>query len=158
MISVGLVGLDELSARETTVFQMVVRGLRNRQISEELCITERTAKFHVRNLLAKCGCRTRSELLALCLSRALGIESEPIRLVRRRESQRKWEAAQRDRDAGVPVSELAKKYSVSGVTIYAHTQPNKAEPKARRAGHRKRLERLIEWEKVFGQRSHAAAP
>jgi DNA-binding NarL/FixJ family response regulator len=85
MISVGLVGLDELSARETTVFQMVVRGLRNRQISEELCITERTAKFHVRNLLAKCGCRTRSELLALCLSRALGIESEPIRLVRRRE-------------------------------------------------------------------------
>jgi DNA-binding NarL/FixJ family response regulator len=75
-ISLELVGLNELSAREKTVFELAVRGLSNRKISEDLCIAERTAKFHIGNLLAKCGCRTRMELLSLCLSRALGIESE----------------------------------------------------------------------------------
>jgi len=115
---VGLVGLDELNATETTVFELVVRGLPISQISKELCVYERAAQFHVSNLLSRFGCRSRSELLALCLCRALGIESE---------LQRKWKAAQRDRAAGVPVSELAKKYSVSRVTIYKRTQPARDE-------------------------------
>jgi DNA-binding CsgD family transcriptional regulator len=95
-ISLELVGLSELSAREKAVFELVVRGLSNRKISEELCITERTAKFHAGKLLAKCGRRARIELLALCLSGAQGIEPEPI-AVRRRELKGK----RSERDAAV---------------------------------------------------------
>jgi Bacterial regulatory proteins, luxR family len=40
----ALVGLNELSAREKTVFELVVRGLSNRKISEELCIADRTGQ------------------------------------------------------------------------------------------------------------------
>jgi DNA-binding CsgD family transcriptional regulator len=150
-ISLALVGLNELSGREKTVFELVVRGLPNRQISEELCITERTAKFHIGNLLAKCGCRTRIELLSLCLSRALGIEpernTEPA--CRRRAprhataSRRELQRKRREEDA-----EVARQQAM-------------AEAEARRAGTGKRnrtIARLIAWEKVFGQRSHAAAP
>jgi DNA-binding CsgD family transcriptional regulator len=147
-ISLALVGLSDLSAREKTVFELVVRGLRNRQIGEELCITERTVKSHVGNLLAKCGCSSRAELLAVCLSRALGIESEPNneatrgrQAVRRRESQRK----RRERDA-----EVTRRQAMA-----------MAEAEAQRAGTGKRsrsIARLIAWEKVFGQRSHAPAP
>jgi hypothetical protein len=32
-----------------------------------------------------------------------------------------WEAVQRDRDAGIPVSQLEKKYGVSNPTIYTRT-------------------------------------
>jgi DNA-binding CsgD family transcriptional regulator len=153
-ISLELVGLNELSAREKTVFELVVRGLRNRQISEELCITERTTKFHVGNLLAKCGCSSRIELLAVCLSRALGIEPERNTdltrrqalaardVARRRELQRK----RREEDA-----EVTRRQAVAMAT---------AEAEARCAGTGKRsrrIARLIAFEKVFGQRSHAPA-
>jgi len=36
-----------------------------------------------------------------------------------------WEAVQRDRDAGTPVSELEKKYGVSNPTIYTKTHGSK---------------------------------
>jgi DNA-binding CsgD family transcriptional regulator len=153
-ISLALVGLNELSAREKTFFELVVRGLSNRKISGELCIAESTAKFHIGNLLAKCGCRSRIELLALCLSRALGIEPEPIneatrrqavrrrelKGMRRRESQRK----RRERDA-----EVTRRQAMA----IAEAEARCAEP-----GKRGRIACLIAWEKVFGQRSHAPAP
>ena len=149
-ISLELVGLNELSAREKTVFELVVRGLPNRQISEELCITERTAKFHIGNLLAKCGCRTRIELLSLCLSRALGIEPE-----------RNTEPACREAvaDRGARRTELQRKRREEDAEVTRRQAM--AEAEARRAGTGKRnrtIARLIAWEKVFGQRSHAAAP
>ena len=148
-ISLALVGLNELSGREKTVFELVVRGLPNRQISEELCITERTAKFHIGNLLAKCGCRTRIELLSLCLSRALGIEPE-----------RNTEPACRR----APWSATASRRELQRKRREEHAEVTRqqamAEAEAQRAGTGKRsrsIARLIAWEKVFGKRSHAAA-
>jgi hypothetical protein len=46
-----------------------------------------------------------------------------------------WAAVQRDRDAGIPVSELEKKYGVSNPTIYTHT--HKANGNGRAGGGKK---------------------
>jgi hypothetical protein len=39
-----------------------------------------------------------------------------------------WDAVQRDRDAGIPVSELEKKYGISNSWIYTKTHANGAQP------------------------------
>ena len=44
-----------LSERETEVLRMVARGLANKQIAQELNITEKTVKAHVSSVLAKLG-------------------------------------------------------------------------------------------------------
>ena len=42
-----------LTDREVTLVRALARGLSNRQISEELWITEQTVKFHLRNIYRK---------------------------------------------------------------------------------------------------------
>ena len=42
-----------LTDREVTLVQAVARGLSNKQISQELWITEETVKFHLRNIYRK---------------------------------------------------------------------------------------------------------
>lgn len=58
--------LSRLTAREQDVLAAVARGLSNRAIADELGITERTARTHVSNILAKLGLasRTQAALLA----------------------------------------------------------------------------------------------
>jgi DNA-binding NarL/FixJ family response regulator len=46
-------GLDQLTAREREVLAALGRGLTNRQLAEELYISEKTVKTHVSSLLAK---------------------------------------------------------------------------------------------------------
>lgn len=58
-----------LSAREQQVLRFVVSGARNRDIAEQLGISENTVKFHVSNLLRKTSSRNRGELAALALPR-----------------------------------------------------------------------------------------
>ena len=48
-------GLDGLTARETDVLALIAEGLSNRQISEDLALTETTVKDDVSALLAKLG-------------------------------------------------------------------------------------------------------
>jgi DNA-binding NarL/FixJ family response regulator len=50
-----------LTPREREVLGMVAAGLTNRQIAGELFLSPRTVDMHVRNLLAKLGCHTRTE-------------------------------------------------------------------------------------------------
>jgi DNA-binding CsgD family transcriptional regulator len=50
-----------LSRRELEVMRLVAAGRTNREIAQELFISPRTVDMHVRNILAKLGCRSRVE-------------------------------------------------------------------------------------------------
>jgi len=52
----------DLSSREREVLGLIITEKTNAEIAEELCISENTVKFHVRNLLQKTGCKNRKEL------------------------------------------------------------------------------------------------
>jgi len=52
------------TAREREIADCLRKGCTNRQIADLLGISERTAKFHVSNLLRKCGIGNRRELSA----------------------------------------------------------------------------------------------
>ena len=54
----------ELSARETEVLQLLLRGATNEKIGSSLQIAPSTAIFHVKRLMAKTGARNRTELVA----------------------------------------------------------------------------------------------
>jgi non-specific serine/threonine protein kinase len=54
----------KLTRREQQVAALVARGLTNRQIAEQLAISERTADNHVANVLKKLGLRSRDEVPA----------------------------------------------------------------------------------------------
>ncbi len=55
---------DILTPREWEVLALVREGLSNEQIAERLGITERTARFHVSEILSKLGVSTRQEAAA----------------------------------------------------------------------------------------------
>jgi predicted ATPase/DNA-binding NarL/FixJ family response regulator len=50
-----------LSRRELEVMQLVASGRTNREIAEQLVLSRRTIDMHVRNILAKLDCRSRTE-------------------------------------------------------------------------------------------------
>jgi DNA-binding NarL/FixJ family response regulator len=52
---------SDLTERERSVLALVARGLSNRAIADELGITERTARTHVSNILAKLGLASRTQ-------------------------------------------------------------------------------------------------
>jgi len=60
----GPQALRTLSPRELDVLTELARGLRNQEIAARLHITEHTVKFHVANILAKLGARSRGEAAA----------------------------------------------------------------------------------------------
>jgi DNA-binding NarL/FixJ family response regulator len=65
-----LPGTTRLSRREREVFDLLLENLSNKQIAAKLQLSERTAKFHVSNLLAKYGVKRRADLIVLCLSQS----------------------------------------------------------------------------------------
>jgi len=54
---------QSLTAREGQVLQLIFRQLSNKDIAKQLKISERTAKFHVSNVLSKLGLENRRKLL-----------------------------------------------------------------------------------------------
>ncbi|MET0600575.1 MAG: LuxR C-terminal-related transcriptional regulator, partial [Baekduia sp.] len=50
-----------LSRRELEVMRLAASGLTNREIAERLVLSTRTIDMHMRNILAKLRCRTRTE-------------------------------------------------------------------------------------------------
>jgi DNA-binding NarL/FixJ family response regulator len=67
----------ELTGREYSVLRLMVAGATNRQIANQLAISEHTIKYHIGNLFEKPGVQTRSEAVAVALQRGL---VEPIDL------------------------------------------------------------------------------
>jgi DNA-binding NarL/FixJ family response regulator len=63
--------LGALTARERDVLGAVARGLSNRAIADELGITERTARTHVSNILAKLGLASRTQAALLAVQHGL---------------------------------------------------------------------------------------
>lgn len=61
----------ELTARESEVLQLVVKGLSNKEIADVLQVTPFTAKAHVRNILSKLDVADRTEAATLAISRGL---------------------------------------------------------------------------------------
>jgi DNA-binding CsgD family transcriptional regulator len=57
--------IAELRPREREVLELMVGGLRNREIAERLFITVRTVKFHVSNILRKLDVQSRTEVIIL---------------------------------------------------------------------------------------------
>jgi DNA-binding NarL/FixJ family response regulator len=60
-------GFEGLTRRERQVLEAVLDNLSNKEIARRLQMSERTAKFHVSNLLVKHGVRRRADLLFCAL-------------------------------------------------------------------------------------------
>ncbi|MDQ3571693.1 MAG: LuxR C-terminal-related transcriptional regulator, partial [Actinomycetota bacterium] len=52
---------EGLTRRELEVLRLVSVGRTNREIAHELILSSRTIDMHVRNMLSKLGCRSRTE-------------------------------------------------------------------------------------------------
>jgi len=61
---------NPLSPRESEIASLIVLAMSNRQIAEQLVLSERTVETHVRSILAKLGYTTRPEIATWSLRRA----------------------------------------------------------------------------------------
>lgn len=62
---------DELTPRERQVLRLVAEGRLNKEIAEQLSISERTVERHTSSLLRKLGLRNRAELVSYAVRRGL---------------------------------------------------------------------------------------
>jgi DNA-binding CsgD family transcriptional regulator len=79
--------LDQLRDREREVLELMIAGLRNRDIAERLFISVRTVKYHVSNILQKLNVASRTEAIALAHSAGISarhsVDHEPAAEARR---------------------------------------------------------------------------
>lgn len=76
-------GLSTLTEREREILKLVADGLSNRQISQDMYITERTVKYHMSNILRKLDLFSRTEAAILFLKGDLsGGVSDPIKTLK----------------------------------------------------------------------------
>jgi DNA-binding CsgD family transcriptional regulator len=62
-----------LTPQELAVTRLVVSGMTNREVSEELMLSTKTIEFHLSNIYTKIGVRTRSELRARARANELAL-------------------------------------------------------------------------------------
>ena len=59
---------DALTQRESEVLEAMVRGITtNRKLAEDLCVSENTIKFHMRNILDKLHLQNRTEAVSYAI-------------------------------------------------------------------------------------------
>src|SRR5271155_5004902 len=64
-------GDDDLTARELEVLRLIRDGHRNKQIADQLTISENTVNFHIKNLMAKLRANDRTHAVTIALRRGL---------------------------------------------------------------------------------------
>jgi DNA-binding NarL/FixJ family response regulator len=64
-------GGDPLTAREVEVLKRIAEGDRNRDIGEQLSITEDTVKVHVKRIMDKLGAKDRTQAVAIGIRRGV---------------------------------------------------------------------------------------
>jgi DNA-binding NarL/FixJ family response regulator len=62
---------DELTRREIEILELVVQGATNGEIAQALCITENTAKIHLRNILEKLHLQNRIQAAVYAVRQGL---------------------------------------------------------------------------------------
>lgn len=56
-----------LSNREAEVAELVSQGLSNKEVANQLFVTEKTVKFHLTNIYKKMSVKSRAQLIVWCL-------------------------------------------------------------------------------------------
>lgn len=67
-------GMDELTAQERKILDLVAEGMTNRQIAEKVFLAEKTVKNYVSNILMKLGLSRRAEVAAMMAKRRRGAQ------------------------------------------------------------------------------------
>lgn len=65
-----------LSNREAEVAELVTKGLSNKEVANQLFVTEKTVKFHLTNIYKKMNVKSRSQLIVWCMPHMSFQESE----------------------------------------------------------------------------------
>ena len=64
-------GAEDLTSRELDVLRLIRDGHRNKQIADELNISETTVNFHIKNLVDKLGANDRTHAVTIAVRRGL---------------------------------------------------------------------------------------
>ena len=67
-------GLEDLTEREIEVLRLIAAGMSNREIAEEMVISEKTVKTHVSNLLSKLHLDDRTQAAIYALKHGLAAD------------------------------------------------------------------------------------
>lgn len=62
LVRLGLASSAEFTERELEVLRVMTTGVSNAAIAQKLDITENTVKNHIRHMMEKTGCKSRTEL------------------------------------------------------------------------------------------------
>ena len=62
---------EPLTPRELEVLRLMARGLQNKEIANELVISERTVKFHVSSILQKLDAGNRTEAVTIAIQQGM---------------------------------------------------------------------------------------
>jgi DNA-binding NarL/FixJ family response regulator len=64
-------GDDDLTAREMDVLRLIRDGYKNKQIADQLTISENTVNFHIKNLMEKLRANDRTHAVTIALRRGM---------------------------------------------------------------------------------------
>ncbi len=68
---------EELSEREREVLRLLAQGQTNKDIAGDLCVSENTVRYHIKNILAKLHLRNRAQAAAYAVQQGLADSSTP---------------------------------------------------------------------------------